>query len=161
MANLILTRRRFLTTSAAGASSLMLAGCDQFDFMGQRNHPTRTFFDRANSLTYHARSAYFDDGRRWRRTIDSSEIRQAAAAERLDEPAERRISRDGQGRTTLPTTGSDVAGLVDNPLAFTAWTSSATCRGRARSPGTTASRAGAASPSGRERGSGRSSIWPA
>jgi DMSO/TMAO reductase YedYZ molybdopterin-dependent catalytic subunit len=54
MSNLILSRRKFLTASAMGASSLVLAGCDQFDFLGQRDHQVRDFIERANSLTYQA-----------------------------------------------------------------------------------------------------------
>ncbi len=27
-------------------------GCDQFDFLGQRDHPTRDFLERVNTLTY-------------------------------------------------------------------------------------------------------------
>ena len=38
MSKLIVSRRAFLTASAAGASSLILSGCDQFDFLGQRDH---------------------------------------------------------------------------------------------------------------------------
>jgi len=37
-----------------GVSSLVLAGCDQFDFLGQRDHQVRDFIERANSLTYQA-----------------------------------------------------------------------------------------------------------
>ena len=33
MSQLIVSRRSFLTASAAGASSLILSGCDQFDFL--------------------------------------------------------------------------------------------------------------------------------
>jgi DMSO/TMAO reductase YedYZ molybdopterin-dependent catalytic subunit len=54
MSELFLSRRRFITASAAGASSLVLAGCDQFDFLGQRDHQVRDFLERANTLTYQA-----------------------------------------------------------------------------------------------------------
>src|SRR3569833_1834055 len=54
MSNLILSRRKFLIASAMGASSLVLAGRDQFDFLGQRDHQVRDFIERANSLTYQA-----------------------------------------------------------------------------------------------------------
>src|SRR5882724_4074619 len=50
----LLTRRMFLTGSAAGVSSLVLAGCDQFDFLGQTDQPVRDVLERANSLTYQA-----------------------------------------------------------------------------------------------------------
>ena len=48
MSQLILSRRRLLGVGAAGASSLMLSGCDQFDFLTNRNDPTRNFLERAN-----------------------------------------------------------------------------------------------------------------
>ena len=54
MGKLIVSRRSFLTGSAMGVSSLVLAGCDQFDFLGQRDHQVRDFIERANSLTYQA-----------------------------------------------------------------------------------------------------------
>ncbi len=55
MVELIVSRRRFLTASAAGVSSLVLAGCDQFDsVLGQRDSQVRDFLERANSLTYQA-----------------------------------------------------------------------------------------------------------
>ena len=47
-----LTRRRFLTTTAVGASGMALSGCDAFDFLAQRDNPTRNFIERAESLTY-------------------------------------------------------------------------------------------------------------
>src|SRR3954462_13281399 len=75
MANLILSRRSFLTASAAGASSLVLAGCDQFDFLGQRDHQVRDFLERANSLTYQAQRLLAGQ-QALQRTYDESEIRQ-------------------------------------------------------------------------------------
>ena len=75
MNQLLFSRRRFLTASAAGASSLVLAGCDQFDFVGQRNYPTRTFLDRANGLTYNAQRA-LAGSQALARTYSASEIRQ-------------------------------------------------------------------------------------
>jgi DMSO/TMAO reductase YedYZ molybdopterin-dependent catalytic subunit len=75
MANLILSRRTFLTASAAGASSLVLAGCDQFDFLGQRDHQVRDFLERANSLTYQAQRILAGD-QTLAPTYDEAEIRQ-------------------------------------------------------------------------------------
>src|SRR5215203_577272 len=57
MSGFMLNRRRFLSSAAVGASSLVLAGCDQFDFLGQRDNPTRDFLERANSLTYQVQRA--------------------------------------------------------------------------------------------------------
>ncbi|MEO6396735.1 MAG: molybdopterin-dependent oxidoreductase [Devosia sp.] len=57
MSGFMLNRRRLLSGAAMGASSLVLAGCDQFDFLGQRDNPTRDFLERANSLTYQVQRA--------------------------------------------------------------------------------------------------------
>ncbi len=75
MANLILNRRTFLTASAAGASSLILAGCDQFDFVGNRGDQTRAILDRGNSLTL-AVQRQLGVGSALARTYDEAEIRQ-------------------------------------------------------------------------------------
>ncbi|SFZ83202.1 sulfoxide reductase catalytic subunit YedY [Devosia enhydra] len=47
-----LTRRRLIGLGGATAASLVLSGCDQFDFLGQRDHPVRDVLERANDLTY-------------------------------------------------------------------------------------------------------------
>ncbi len=57
MSGLILNRRRLLRLGAVGTGSLVLAGCDQFDFLVDRNDPTRNFLERANELTYAAQRA--------------------------------------------------------------------------------------------------------
>jgi DMSO/TMAO reductase YedYZ molybdopterin-dependent catalytic subunit len=75
MGKLLLSRRKFLTASAAGASSLVLAGCDQFDFLGRRDHEVRNFLERANSLTYQAQRILAGE-QSLARTFDEAEIRQ-------------------------------------------------------------------------------------
>lgn len=75
MANLILNRRRLIGLGAASGASLVLAGCDQFDFLGQRNHPVRDFLERANQLTYGAQRALVGD-QALAREFAESEIRQ-------------------------------------------------------------------------------------
>ena len=45
MKKLLISRRRLLGVGAASASSLILAGCDQFDFLRQGNDPTRNFLE--------------------------------------------------------------------------------------------------------------------
>ena len=52
MSKLHLNRRRFLSGAAAAGSSLVLAGCDQFDFLGQRDNQVRQVLEQANVLTY-------------------------------------------------------------------------------------------------------------
>ena len=75
MANLILNRRTFLTASAAGASSLLLAGCDQFDFLGQTDNQVRDVLERANTLTYQTQRILAGQ-QALARIYDESEIRQ-------------------------------------------------------------------------------------
>jgi len=75
MADLILNRRRLIGLGAASASSLVLAGCDQFDFLGRRNDPVRDFLERANELTYAAQRALVGD-QALAREYAESEIRQ-------------------------------------------------------------------------------------
>ncbi len=50
---LILNRRRLLGLGAASATTLMLAGCDQFDFASDQSNGVRDFLTNANDLTYH------------------------------------------------------------------------------------------------------------
>lgn len=57
MADLILSRRRLLGLGAASASSLVLAGCSEFDFLGKRDDPVRDFMEGANTLTYNVQRA--------------------------------------------------------------------------------------------------------
>lgn len=75
MSKLIISRRRLLGLGAASASSLVLAGCDQFDFLGRRNDPVRDFLEGANQLTYAAQRAILGDGVLAREYAES-EIRQ-------------------------------------------------------------------------------------
>ncbi|OIS90855.1 molybdopterin-dependent oxidoreductase [Brucella cytisi] len=52
MSKLNLSRRQFLTFSGAAASSIMLSGCDAFDFVGNNESATRQVLEKANDLTY-------------------------------------------------------------------------------------------------------------
>ena len=115
MANFILSRRSFLTGTAAGASSLVLAGCDQFDFLGQRDHEVRDFLERANTLTYQAQRILGGE-QTLARTYDEAEIRQAEEgvrqarpgkidslkAEVLDHARGERVRRAGEEQRVAP-----------------------------------------------------------
>ena len=48
----MLNRRRLLGLGAASASTLMLAGCDQFDFLSDGNNGVREVLTKANDVTY-------------------------------------------------------------------------------------------------------------
>ncbi|MFK4810465.1 molybdopterin-dependent oxidoreductase [Devosia neptuniae] len=52
MSGFKLNRRKFLGASAAAGSGLILSGCDQFDFLGQRDNQVRAVLEQANVLTY-------------------------------------------------------------------------------------------------------------
>jgi sulfoxide reductase catalytic subunit YedY len=50
----ILNRRRLLGLGAASASTLLLSGCDNFDFLSYGDNGVREFLTKANGLTYGA-----------------------------------------------------------------------------------------------------------
>jgi DMSO/TMAO reductase YedYZ molybdopterin-dependent catalytic subunit len=62
MNKIILNRRRLLGIGAAGASSLMLAGCDMFDGLGDRDSEARALLQKANDFTYRAQRLLIRDG---------------------------------------------------------------------------------------------------
>lgn len=74
-----LSRRRFLGLSAVSASSLVLAGCDQFDFLGQRDNEVRNVLEKANDLTYRVQRALLGE-QTLAREYSESEIRQGQRA---------------------------------------------------------------------------------
>jgi DMSO/TMAO reductase YedYZ molybdopterin-dependent catalytic subunit len=49
---LVLNRRRLLGLGAASASTLLLAGCDQFEFLSSGDNGVRNALEKANDLTY-------------------------------------------------------------------------------------------------------------
>jgi DMSO/TMAO reductase YedYZ molybdopterin-dependent catalytic subunit len=116
MSNLIVSRRSFLTASAAGVSSLVLAGCDQFDFLRSSDDSVRNVLEQANTLTYQAQRILAGQ-QALARTYDESEIRQ---------PQRPNGSTDPQTDEYLALKANNfadyrfrVAGLVENPLEFT------------------------------------------
>jgi DMSO/TMAO reductase YedYZ molybdopterin-dependent catalytic subunit len=54
MSKLIYGRRRLLGIGTAGLSSLVLVGCKQLDFLGDRDDRVRAFLEQANNVTYRA-----------------------------------------------------------------------------------------------------------
>lgn len=82
----LITRRNFLAASAAAGSGLVLAGCDQFDFLGQRGHPLRQAMEQANVLTYRAQRALVGDSV-LAREYSMSEIRQGMRPNGSVEPS--------------------------------------------------------------------------
>src|SRR5690606_27950191 len=82
----LITRRNFLRSSALAGSGLVLAGCDQFDFLGQRDKPVRGAMERANVLTYRAQRALIGD-QALAREYAASEIRQGMKPNGSVEPS--------------------------------------------------------------------------
>lgn len=85
MNKLIINRRRFLAGSAALGSGLMVSGCNQFDFLGQRDNPVRNVIEQANVLTYKAQRALIGD-QVLAREYSQSEIRQGMKPNGSTEP---------------------------------------------------------------------------
>ena len=71
----ILTRRNFLRSSVLAGSGLVLAGCDQFDFLADKSGPSRQIMEKANVLTYQAQRAIMGN-QTLAREYAASEIRQ-------------------------------------------------------------------------------------
>ncbi|MDB5615259.1 MAG: molybdopterin-dependent oxidoreductase [Devosia sp.] len=71
----LITRRNFLRGSAVAGSGLILAGCDQFDFLADKSGVARQVMERANVLTYTAQRALIGE-QTLAREYAASEIRQ-------------------------------------------------------------------------------------
>ena len=85
MSDIILNRRRLLVGSAALGSSLVLSGCNQFDFLGQRGNPVRQALEQANVLTYQVQRALIGD-QVLAREYSESDIRQGMRPNGSTEP---------------------------------------------------------------------------
>lgn len=116
MSNLILNRRRLLGLGAAGASSLILSGCDQFDFLARRDDATRNFLERANELTYAAQRALVPE-QALAREFSASEIRQGQRPNGSTDP--RAVAEYARlVETNFADYRLNITGLVDKPVSF-------------------------------------------
>ena len=115
MGALKLSRRKFLTASAASASGLILAGCDQFDFLGQRDNQVRDVLERANTLTYQVQRMIAGE-QTLARTYSESEIKQPQRPNGTNDPAtpEYVALRDGG----FADYRLRITGLVERELSF-------------------------------------------
>lgn len=110
-----LNRRRLIGLGAASASTLLLAGCDSFDFLSTVGDPRRDFIEQANDLTYRVQRLLLGPNA-LAREYEASEIRQSARPNG---------STDPQGADYLALKANNFAdyklqitGLVDKPLSF-------------------------------------------
>lgn len=111
---LIVNRRRLLGLGGAGAASLIVAGCDQFDFLKDRDNGVRNFLAGANELTYRAQRALLGD-ETLAREYSASEIRQGQRPNGSVDPttAEYQALRAGEFRDYR----LKITGLVERELS--------------------------------------------
>jgi DMSO/TMAO reductase YedYZ molybdopterin-dependent catalytic subunit len=111
----ILTRRNFLRSSVLAGSGLILAGCDQFDFLADKAGPGRQIMERANVLTYQAQRAIIGS-QTLAREFSPSEIRQGQRPNGSTDPTTPEyvaLKDSGFAGYTLK-----VIGMVEQPLEF-------------------------------------------
>ncbi len=118
MGKLILNRRRLLGLGAASASSLVLAGCNQFDFLTQRDNPVRDFLERANELTYAAQRALVGE-QVLAREYSESEIRQGQKPNGSTDPTTNVEAYRAMVETGFADYRLKITGLVDAPKEYT------------------------------------------
>jgi DMSO/TMAO reductase YedYZ molybdopterin-dependent catalytic subunit len=116
MSRLILNRRRLLGLGAASAGSLVLAGCDQFDFLGQRNNEVRDFLERANQLTYSAQRALVGE-QALAKEFSESEIRQGQRPNGSTDPRNIELYRDLEA-SGFAAYKLRITGLVETPKEY-------------------------------------------
>lgn len=116
MSRLILNRRRLLGLGAASAGSLILAGCSEFDFLGQRNHPVRDFLERANQLTYSAQRALVGE-QAMAKEFSESEIRQGQRPNGSTDPRNIELYRDLEA-SGFAAYKLRITGLVETPKEY-------------------------------------------
>jgi DMSO/TMAO reductase YedYZ molybdopterin-dependent catalytic subunit len=81
-----ITRRNFLRSSAIAGSGLILAGCNQFDFLGSKENQVRKVMEQANVLTYQVQRALIGE-QTLAREYSASEIRQGMKPNGSVEPS--------------------------------------------------------------------------
>jgi DMSO/TMAO reductase YedYZ molybdopterin-dependent catalytic subunit len=114
MAEPLFTRRRLLGLGAVSASSLVLAGCDQFDGMLKLGSPVRSTLEQANKLTYQAQRLLV--GEALAREYSESEIRQGQRPNGSTSPSTEEYLALKQA--DFANYRLTVKGLVENELSF-------------------------------------------
>lgn len=116
MSGIRLTRRGFLKGSALAGSGLVLAGCGQFDFLGQRDNQVRAVLEQANVLTYQVQRRLIGD-QTLAREYSASEIRQGQRPNGSTDPtAPEYMFLKAQNFENYKLT---IKGMVERPLEFT------------------------------------------
>ena len=118
MSKLLISRRRLLGVGAASASSLILAGCSQFDFLGKRNDPVRDFIEGANTLTYNAQRTLLGD-QVLSREYSESEIRQGQRPNGSTDPSLTDLNYRAMRDTDFADYRLKITGLVEQEKEFT------------------------------------------
>lgn len=115
MKNDPLSRRRFLGLTAVGASSLTLAGCDRFDFLGARDGEVRNLLQSVSSLTYRVQRLLLGDD--WLAPeYSESDIRQGQRPNGSTRPTT--LEYETLLRAGFAPYRLSIGGLVENPLSF-------------------------------------------
>ena len=82
----LITRRNFLRGTAVAGSGLILSGCDQFNFLGDKTNPVRHVMEQANVLTYNVQRTLIGE-QTLAREYSASEIRQGQRPNGSTEPS--------------------------------------------------------------------------
>jgi DMSO/TMAO reductase YedYZ molybdopterin-dependent catalytic subunit len=117
MQSLILNRRRLLGLSAASGASLVLSGCNQFDFLGHTDNHVRNFLERANELTYTAQRALV--GRQaLAREYSASDIRQPQRVNGTADAGQSNPQYAAMAKNGFADYRLAVTGLVEQEVSF-------------------------------------------
>src|SRR5690554_5699998 len=115
MSRFTLSRRQFLTASAAGVAATTLVGCDRIDPLLRPGHPVRETMASANGLTLAAQRA-LTDRQALAREFSESEIRQGMRPNGSTDPNSLEYLMLRQSNFSLYRLAVD--GLVDAPKSY-------------------------------------------
>ena len=114
----MISRRKLLGLGAASASSVVLSGCSQFDFLGQREDPIRDFLEGANDVTYRVQRALMGP-RALAREYAESEIRQGQRPNGSTDPTQTNPEYMFLRASEFSLYKLKVTGLVEQEKEFT------------------------------------------
>jgi DMSO/TMAO reductase YedYZ molybdopterin-dependent catalytic subunit len=114
MPKFMISRRKFLTASTAGAG-VLASGCDAFDFLGDSDNSVRDFMEGANDLTYRVQRLLA--GRdALAQEFSESDIRQPQRPNGVTAPDDETYKNLLRG--DFADWRLEVAGLVERPLSL-------------------------------------------